>query len=159
MEHNIYKAALVAHVVGITVMAGATFVDFAMFSQLRKAIRKDKARGLIIEELMQRLQRFMGIGMAVIILSGVAMMAYLHQVWGQQTWFRVKMGFLLLIIINGLGLRRLLGNKLKKLMMTDMSTAGSSAQFHGLKRRLTAVQILQMTFFIIIFVLSVFKFN
>jgi hypothetical protein len=160
MEQNIYNAALVTHVVGITIMAGATFVDFAVFGQFRKIFPKDRVRGQMVEDMMRRLQRFMGIGMLVIILSGVTMMAYLHQVWGQQIWFRVKMGVLLLIIINGLGLRRMLGARLRKLVAADTSAIDSGdGQLRGVIGRLTVVQIVQMVFFIVIFVLSIFKFN
>jgi hypothetical protein len=159
MNQDIYQIALVTHIVGITIMAGATFIDFMIFKQFWRIFPEDKAKGAVIEDILNRLQRYMGIGMLVIIASGILMMAYLHQVWGQQIWFQIKMGLLVLIVINGLGIRRRLGSKLKGLL-TDPATDGSfELKLSKLKSNVTIVHAFQLLFFIIIFVLSVFKFN
>jgi hypothetical protein len=152
-----YNVFLVTHIVGLTIMAGTTFIDFITFNHFLKTYWKNEAQGLVIENLMNKLQRFMGIGMLVIILSGVGMMAYLHQVWGKQLWFQIKMGMLLLIIINGLGFRRILGSKLRKYLTENSS--GGTEQLYKIKHRMMIVHILQMSFFVVIFFLSVFKFN
>jgi len=159
MAHTIYNIALVAHIVGITIMAGTTFIDFITFKQFWKIFSDDKAKSLVIEDILYKLQRFMGIGMLVIIISGVLMMVYLHQVWGQQIWFRVKMGILVFIIINGLVIRRRMGSGLKKLLTEGSSDSRFNAKLSGLRRNITTVHLFQMLFFTIIFVLSVFKFN
>lgn len=156
--NTVYNAALVLHVIGITAMAGTTLIDFVLFQQFWKTLPNSKDKSLVLEDTLYRLQKFMGFGMLLIIISGIIMMFYLHQVWGQQLWFRVKMGLLLLIIINGLGLRRALGNKLKK----QLSGFGGDADLTNvspvLKKNITIVLVTQLLFFIIIFVLSVFKF-
>jgi uncharacterized membrane protein len=159
MGPTIYHIALVGHIVGITIMAGTTFIDFTAFQQFWKNLSTDKTKSLIIGDNLYRFQRFIGIGMLVIIISGVLMMVHMHQVWGQQTWFRVKMGILVLIIINGLILRRRLGSKLKKLLADGLSGSNFNVKLSALRRNITVVHILQMLFFIVIFVLSVFKFN
>jgi hypothetical protein len=159
MNPTVYNTALVVHIAGITLMAGTTFIDFIVFRLFRKIFPQDKSKGLALADIFYRLQRFMGIGMLVILLSGVMMMVYLHQVWGQQVWFRVKMAMLLLIIINGLAIRRRLGNKLKNNLTGDKTEPGLKAKLAGLESSITSVQVLQLAFFLIIFVLSVFKFN
>jgi hypothetical protein len=153
----VYNTALVFHIVGITIMAGATFIDYITFTQFWKTYFNDKAQGIVIENFAFRLQRFMGIGMLLILLSGVGMMIYLHEVWGQQMWFRIKMGILLLIIINGLALRRTLGKRLKTFLANDLAL--EDTRFSKLKMNMTIIQIVQILLFIIIFTLSVFKFN
>jgi uncharacterized membrane protein len=158
MNYLVYNSALVAHIVGITLMAGTTFIDFILFKLFWKVYPSDKAKGLILEDVLFRLQRFMGIGMLVILISGVLMMVYLHQVWGEQIWFRIKMGMLILIIINGLGVRRGMGSRLKKLLSEGPSES-FDARLSRLKRNTTVVHALQLLFFTIIFALSVFKFN
>jgi hypothetical protein len=119
MSATLYHIALVTHIVGITIMAGTTFIDFITFRVFCKVFEKDKDKGLVLENYLHKLQRFLGIGMLVILVSGVAMMIKLHEVWGAQLWFRIKMGVLLLIIINGLGLRRMVGSKLKKIVANN----------------------------------------
>jgi hypothetical protein len=158
MNNIIYNTALVVHIVGITIMAGTTFIDFITFRQFWKILPGSRSAGLIMADSLYKLQRFMSIGLLVIILSGVGMMIFLHQVWGQQIWFRVKIGFLFLIIINGLVFRRRLGNSLKKLL-ADSTVNENNIKFSRLKSNITLIHIFQITFFIVIFVLSVFKFN
>ncbi len=158
MDKNIYNIALVVHIVGITIMAGATFIDFVTFRRFWKILPSNRQAGLVIADFLYGLQRFLGIGMLIIILSGVGMMAFLHQVWGQQIWFRVKFGILILIIINGLAIRRRLGNKLKKLL-TDEAGTDNTLTLAKLKGSITLGHILQIIFFVVIYILSVFKFN
>jgi hypothetical protein len=154
MSPTFYNAALVLHVVGITMMAGTSFIDFITFRAFCK-IYTDNVASLIYESYLYKLQRFLGIGMLLILVSGVTMMAKLHEVWGAQLWFRIKMGLLLLVILNGLGLRRMLGTRLKKML----HSGAFNERWNLLKRNFIIVQVLQLLLFIVIFTLSVFKFN
>ena len=159
MSMTLYHIALVTHIVGITIMAGTTFIDFVTFRAFWKAFQVDKAKGVLLGEYLYKLQKFLGIGMLVILVSGFVMMIKLHEIWGAQLWFRLKMGILLLIIINGLAIRRKLGSKLKKLLAKDLTAKATLEKFSGLNRNFTLVQVIQLLLFTIIYVLSVFKFN
>jgi hypothetical protein len=155
MSITFYNIALVTHVIGLTIMAGATFIDYITFRRLCKVFQEDNAKASVLEDYIYRLQRFIGIGILVILLSGITMMVKLHEVWGAQLWFRIKMGVLLLVIINGLGIRRMLGSRLRKIMIGNIQ----DQQFQRIRQSLTIVQVIQMGLFVIIYVLSVFKFN
>ena len=132
----LYQSSLVGHIIGITLMAGASFIDLAAFRVYRKLSRRDSAKAAVLLVYFNKLQRFMGFGMLLILVSGVLMMIKLHAVWGAQLWFRIKMGLVLLVIFNGLALRRRVRDN-----------------------RVPVVQTIQVFLFLIIFVLSVFKFN
>jgi hypothetical protein len=155
MSTTLYNAALVTHIIGLTIMAGTAFIDFITFRVFCKVFETDKDKGLVLENYLYKLQRFLGIGMLIILVSGVVMMIKLHEVWGAQLWFRIKMGVLLLLIINGLGLRRMAGSKLKK-VIADTSAAENWSK---VKSNFTTIQLLQLLLFIIIYILSVFRFN
>jgi uncharacterized membrane protein len=159
MSMTFYDAALVGHVIGITLMAGAAFIDLAAFQLFWKVYLKDPAESLRLESYLNKLQKFMGTGMLVILISGVLMMVKMHEVWGSQLWFRIKMGMLLLIILNGLGFRRMLGGKLKRSLADYFTGTNISESMAGLKSRLLTIQTIQVILFIIIYTLSVFKFN
>lgn len=159
MSSTLYDAALVGHVIGITIMAGTTFIDFITFRAFWKAFTKDGPKSLIMEDYLYKLQKFIGIGMLLILISGVMMMVKMHEVWGAQTWFRIKMGVLLLIIINGFVFRRILGSKLRKALAEHLPANTAIKRFYLLKKQFTAVQVIQMLLFVIIYVLSVLKFN
>jgi len=158
MTATLYNIALVTHIVGITIMAGTTFIDFITFRAFGKALKTDKAKSPVLENYLYQLQRFLGIGMLIILASGITMMVKLHEVWGAQLWFRIKMGVLLLVIINGLGLRRMMGSRLKKALPDILSTSSFDKQWHRIKINFSIVQAVQMLLFIIIYILSVFKF-
>lgn len=158
MSITLYHIALVTHIIGITIMAGTSFIDFITFRALCKVYITDPLKGIMLENYLYRLQRFLGTGMLLILISGVAMMIKFHEVWGAQLWFRIKMGILLLIIINGLALRRRAGNELKNAFLKG-TVAISDRRWSSVKKNLTIIQILQLLFFIIIYILSVFKFN
>jgi len=155
MSATFYNAALVLHIVGITMMAGVSFIDFITFRAFSRMYATDPASGLVLENYLNKLQRYLGIGMLLILISGITMMAKLHEVWGAQLWFRIKMGILLLVIINGLGFRRMLGTRLKKLLSGNAVVEN----WEVIKRNFTLVQVVQLVLFIIIFTLSIFKFN
>ena len=158
MTATLYNIALVTHIIGITIMAGTTFIDFITFRAFGKALKTDKAKSPVLENYLYQLQRFLGIGMLIILASGITMMVKLHEVWGAQLWFRIKMGILLLVIINGLGLRRMMGSRLKKALPDILSTSSFDKQWHRIKINFSIVQAVQMLLFIIIYILSVFKF-
>jgi len=158
MTATLYNIALVTHIIGITIMAGTTFIDFITFRAFGKALKTDKAKSPVLENYLYQLQRFLGIGMLIILASGITMMVKLHEVWGAQLWFRIKMGILLLVIINGLGLRRMMGSRLKKALPDILSTNSFDKQWHRIKINFSIVQAVQMLLFIIIYILSVFKF-
>jgi len=158
MSTAFYHAALVLHIIGITMMAGTAFIDFITFRAFSKAYSTDEGKSLVLADYLNLLQRFLGIGMLLILVSGIAMMARLHEVWGAQLWFRIKMILLLLAIINGLGLRRALGNKLKKIT-TNRPSVSSNERWYNIRRNFTLIQAVQLLLFIIIYTLSIFKFN
>ncbi|NIG54762.1 hypothetical protein [Chitinophaga sp. Cy-1792] len=156
MSTTIYYAALVLHVAGITLMAGTSFIDLIAFHTFRKAYSRDNKESLAMIAFLNKLQHFLGIGMGLILLSGIIMMAKMHEIWGAQLWFRIKMILLLLVIFNGLGLRRVLGNRLNKLVALSSPQGGEWAR---LTTSFYLVEIIQLILFVLIFTLSVFKFN
>lgn len=140
-------------------MAGTTFIDYVAFRAFSKVFQVDINKALVLSNYLYKLQRFLGIGMLIILISGVMMMVQLYEIWSAQLWFRIKMVILLFIIINGLGLRRIVGAKLNMVLAEDLSGSSIYEKWKGVKRNFNMVEYLQMLLFIIIYVLSVFKFN
>jgi hypothetical protein len=157
MNQQVYDIAKVLHIAGIVGAAGTCLIDLIIFRYFWNIYPQHTTEGVAIEHLLTRLQRVMAIGMMLIIISGVMMMFYLHAVWGQQLWFRVKMGLLLLIVFNGLAFRRALGNRIHTRVAAEPN--GLWVHQASVRLRITTVQLVQLTLFVIIFALSVFKFN
>lgn len=158
MNPTVYNLALVMHIVGITLMAGATAVEYITFRQFWKTIPSDKAKGMVIWGTISDYQKMMGIGMLIIIIGGVVMMYYLHEAWGVQLWFRIKFGLVVLVIINGLGIRRILGSRLGKLLAAMGPVYERARSTLRIRAYIQVVHWVQLVLFLAIYILSIFKF-
>lgn len=158
MGGYLYNIALVTHVVGITLAAGATVFDFVIVSIHWQHRSKSILDSFVSETILNKVSRLIGVGMLLIILSGIGMMAFLHGVWGQQIWFRIKMIILVIIIVNAIVFRRLLGIRFQNMLSAEHGDVASQ-QLLDVRRNIRIVQVVQMLLFITIFVLSIFKFN
>jgi hypothetical protein len=157
--HTIYSTALVCHIIGIIMMAGTTFSDYVIFKQFWKQLAIDKLKGIAVNQAMSKSALLFGLGFLLIIISGIIMMYITHGIFGEQTWFRIKFGLILLIVINGLIIGRRQGVKLKKLLAWEAPAKNVEDDLLKTKRNLNLFHISQMVLFTIIFVLSIFKFN
>jgi len=99
------------------------------------------------------------IGLLLLILSGIMMMAATNGLFGRQLWFRLKMIFVILIIAAGIILKWRLERRLRKWVLDDMAHGDRTRQIGQLAGKITYVQLFLLALFIIIFILSVFKFN
>jgi hypothetical protein len=89
----------------------------------------------------------------------VGMMAITKGVFGEQVWFRIKFGLVLLVIVNGLAVGRRQGTKLRGLLVKQAEGEQTEEAIMKVKNNLRLFHMVQLFVFLIIFVLSVFKFN
>lgn len=155
---TLYHTALVLHIIAIVMVAGTTLMDYMMFKQFWKQLAADKQKGMIVLAAMAKSPMLFGIGFLLIIISGVYMMAATHGAFGEQTWFRIKFGLIVLIILNGLIIGRRQGLKLKAILSGDKADK-NEAGLVKIKRNMGLFHVSQLVMLVIIFVLSVFKFN
>jgi len=154
-----YHIALAGHIIGLTMMAGTTLTDYVVFKQFQKQYAIDKAKAITMREAASKFPLLFGIGFIVLIISGVAMMAMTNGVFGEQIWFRIKFGLILVILLNGLAFGRRQNVKLKKLLSDEASGKIVEASISNIKNNLSLFYIFQLLLFTTIFVLSIFKFN
>jgi hypothetical protein len=155
---TIYHIALVTHITGITMVAGTVLVDYMISKQFWKLFEIEKQKGVTILEATSKLPILFGLGFLFLIISGVYMMYVTHGAFGEQIWFRIKFGLIILIIINGLAIGRRLGIKLRK-NLSEETTGKVEMALFKIKGNMSLFHISQLAMFIIIFVLSVFKFS
>ena len=157
--HNLYQIALVTHITGLTIMAGSTLVAYVLSIQFWTQYARDKSKAMAIHEAGSKFPLLFGIGIILLILSGVIMMAITHGAFGEQLWFRIKFGLIVTIILNGLAVGRRQGLKLTKALSEETTGAGNTEKLLKIKSNLRWFHMSQMIFFLTIFTLSVFKFN
>src|SRR5579859_1515857 len=116
---TIYNIALVTHVIGLTVMAGTTLVDYLITKQFWRQYAQDRLKAIAIHEAVSKFPVLFGIGIILLIFSGVTMMGITQGVFGEQIWFQIKFGLVITIIINGIAVGRRQGLRLKRLLLTE----------------------------------------
>ncbi|TDW97219.1 hypothetical protein [Dinghuibacter silviterrae] len=155
MSSVLYSTFLTLHIAGFTLLGGILLADFVAFSRFWKVWDRDPAQALLTRQITAGFPPLIRIGAAVLILAGIGMMALTHGIFGEQTWFRIKIVLVVLIIITGIIGGRLQGVQLKKLLDAD-STAKTPAV---LRARIRFFHIVQITLVMGVFLLSAFRFN
>lgn len=153
------QIALVLHIIGLTTVAGTTLARYIVRRQFWNQYSQDKQKGLAVMQSVSKLPRVAAIGMLVLILSGITMIAARRGVYGQQLWFQVKMIFVLLIIVTSALVMRLLEKRLQKLLVEDTAHGNVTPQIGSVTGRIGYVQLCLLLFFIVIFILTSFRFN
>ena len=150
---NLLQSLVVLHLIGFLLFAGSTIADFFGTRQFWKQYALDASKAPAVLQAIAIFPIIVRIGIAVIILSGVGIMFMTNGVFGEQLWFRIKFGLLLLIIANSLlvGLRQ--QKKLKLALTTDTAIP------EKVKSNLNRFFLTQVACIFLIILLSVFKFN
>src|ERR1700712_2089808 len=130
----LFPTCLVLHLTALVLMAGTTLVDYLAYSSLWKSFEQED-RPIALLSMMAKLPRVAGIGAALLILSGIGMMALTHGVFGEQLWFRIKFGLVILVILNSLLVGRLQGIKLHR--MLDNGKPLITAEMNRIRAALT----------------------
>jgi uncharacterized membrane protein len=152
----LFPATLTLHLIALVTMAGITLADYFSYTALWQYFGKEEPPVALLS-LMARFPRIGGIGAAVLILTGFGMMALTHGVFGEQLWFRIKFGLVILLILNALVIGRRQGLRLRKII--ESSGPLLTAEVQGIKSRLNRFHLTQLSIFILIIFLSIFKFN
>lgn len=158
------KLGLVMHISGIVLMVGMTIAAFVLQWQLWNVVPFGKERMRPLWLVGKRVNLLQGLGGLLIIAGGVMMMIALHGVVMYQTWFKIKLVLLGLIILNALVVLMPAGRKLRRLLtgaMPEHVATPDSTVLSGdlimIRGRMLLFYVLQLSFFLLIFILSAFQ--
>ena len=98
-------------------------------------------------------------GFLLLLISGVGMVVLSHGLFAQQLWFRIKMGLLVLILLNGAVYGQRLTSKLRQAVEMQLAGGNVLDNLERLKSSILVMHIGQLLLFAGIFVLSIYKFN
>ena len=132
-SYVLLKAALLLHIVGIVIMAGTTFADYFTFRQLLRYLRQDAQKAVAVNIATAKFSQLMSLGMLLLILSGVLMVSVYGHAFTTQIWFRIKMGIVLLILLNGILIARPSMLKLQKLLPSVADNSEAAGRIEVLK--------------------------
>ena len=152
----LFQISLVLHIIGIVVIAGTTFSNYFISKQFWNYIIADRHKAIIINSTTLLFGKLTGIGGGITIISGLTMVAVLHGAITSQLWFQVKMLLVLIIILNATFFARRLNKKLRQFLLVNDTTINV---FDAVKFKMNIYYAVQFILPIIIFGLSVFRFN
>jgi len=153
---TLLNVLLVLHVVGFTTMAGTVLTDFTINRRVNKYLISDKLKALSILEGTDLFPRLIGMGVGLLIITGISMVVILKGAVTSMLWFKIKMILVLLVLVNGAGIMRKNAVNLKLLLSEN--TGYNNGRILALKGRMTVFHSIQMILFLAIFILSVFRF-
>lgn len=154
---SIFPTLLALHLIAFILMAGTTLIDFMnyrIFWKLAKSQHEQASGVLVATKIYSRLA---GLGAALLIASGAGMVALLHGLPETQLWFRIKMFLVLLLVVNSIVYGRRLDIKLRKAFRSD--SQASPDQVLSLKPKLQLYYGVQLGIFLMIIILSTYKFT
>ncbi|AYL96798.1 DUF2214 family protein [Mucilaginibacter celer] len=151
------QSILVLHLSGLVIMAGTTIVDFTTFKTFWKHFDESpgKSKDILVTTSMS--SRLIGIGAALLVITGIGMMALTNGVFGEQLWFRIKIAIVVVLLLNDILFGRRQAEKLRKIINAD--SAYLTETVNQIRTRLNIFFALQLLLFFSIVFLSVFKFN
>jgi uncharacterized membrane protein len=149
---------LLLHIIGLTTIGGVTLASYITSRKFWNQYIQDKQKGFAIMQAVSKLPMLAGIGMGLLILSGIMMVGASRGIYGQQLWFKIKMVFVILIIAAAI-LRGRLDKRLHSEVLDDIAHGNRTNEIARLVSKLANVQLIILSFFLIIFVLAVFRFN
>ena len=155
----LFNASLWLHIIGITLLAGTTVVDFVLTRKFWAFYAINPQEGILVKKMLNRLPALIGIGTGLVLLSGIGMMAVFHTVFGAMLWFRIKIVLVLLVILNAILFGRRQGARLNRLLIAGASQPADQQSLDQIRRNMNLFHLTQLTLLLIIFFLSAFKFN
>ncbi|PSL44172.1 putative membrane protein DUF2214 [Chitinophaga niastensis] len=153
----LFQIFLILHLTGLTLMAGTTVADYITFKTFSKRFEQEKEGSLNLLDLMTKLSVLLGIGAALLIVSGIGLMFSTGGVFAHQIWFKIKLMLILMLILNGFLVKGRQESKLKKNI--DGNSSNLHEQIKGTILHLKTFYLVQMGIFFVIIILAVFKFN
>ena len=150
-------ALLALHLSGLVLMAGTTVIDYVTFKTFWKLTDEGDNRFLGLLPLMARYGTFVRTGVALLILSGIGMLILSKDIWWQQCWFKVKMGLVALLILNGIFIGNKQASKFRKIIADNGPDFINQAKH--VKSTLNNFYLIQLMIFFAIILTSVLAFT
>ena len=154
---TLYPSILTLHILSFAAFSGATFIDYLLFLQLWKAYPADISKAKTIWQIKSKLFPVIRFGGAVAFLAGIGLMVFMHQIYGEQMWMRIKFPLVILAIINIIVLavrqRKIIGTDLENNILFNSSTHSK------IKSNFNFFYIIELLLLFAIILLSAFRFN
>ncbi|XZF15466.1 hypothetical protein ACTHGU_04970 [Chitinophagaceae bacterium MMS25-I14] len=146
------RVLVMLHLCGLVVMAGTTVVDYVTFKTFCRMADAGDSRAQGLLPIMAQYGNLVRTGAATLILTGLAMLVLTKGIWWEQLWFRIKMGLVILLILNGMLVGNSLGLKFRKMIVN-----GSGPGIADVRVNLNRFYLVQLAIFLLIILASTIR--
>jgi len=156
-SYTLLQICLFMHLTGLTLMAGTDIVEFVAFRSILKTYQTNKDAAVHQIGILSRFSVLLLIGGILLVLSGMGFLIITHNAFGNQLWFKIKMIFVLGLVLNGMLMGQKSGNRLKQSLTTGNNV--KARQVEDAIRTMIRFHFIQLCIFFIVVLMAVFKFN
>jgi uncharacterized membrane protein len=150
--YYLLKLALTLHIVGLAIAGGVSLANYMSYRRFWiQYVSGNSAANMLLEGLI-KYPRMIGVGLLISVISGITMMNLAFKGFMDQPWFRLKLSLIVLVIVN-----TALVYRWTKTIRKNIGRE-QEAKVMRIRKKVNASVILQLVFFLIIFVLAVFRF-
>jgi len=153
----LFQICILMHLTGLTLMAGTNIVEYVAFRSIFKTYQTDKDAAIYQIGMLSKLSILLIIGGVLLVFSGAGFLIITHNAFAGQLWFKIKITFVLGLVLNGFILGVKSENKLKQSI-----TTGYAINAKGVADAISAMirfYFIQLCLFFIVLLMAVFKFN
>jgi hypothetical protein len=156
---SILNIVLVLHLIALSMAIGITVANYVAFQQIWKLYDSNKEQGLAAFRSIAKFRLVGIIGLLLLIVSGITMLYLFQWTLTSLLWFKIKLFIVLLIFVNGFTMGRIENEKLDKFLSEERQLKPSQTDTAKLKRHLQIFNLTQLLLFVLIIILSIFRFN
>ena len=154
----ILQITLVFHLIALAMAIGITLANAIANRQFWKLYDKNKEQGLAAFKATTKFRVYGMIGLGLLILTGLIMLWIFNWAFMDLPWFQIKLVIVVLLFVNGFTLGRTTSEKLEKILMEENDSSDVYPETIRLRRNMQIFLLTQLSLFIVIIILAVFRF-
>jgi len=158
-NQTILNISLVLHLIALSLAMGITIANYVASKQFWKLYDTNKEQGLAAFSSISKFQLFGTIGLLLLIISGITLLYLFQWTFISLLWFKIKLSIVVLIFVNGFTIGRMQTLKLQALLTKEGKSNELQTDTINLRRNLQIFHLTQLSLFILIIVLAVFRFS
>jgi hypothetical protein len=155
----ILPLVLTLHIVGLILAIGVTIANFVTYKNFWTLYDADRQKGLSAFRAYLKLQPYGFLGLGLLILTGITMLWLFQWTFISLLWFKIKLSLVVLIFVNGFTLGMTSTMKLQTLLSEESKPGAPPPDVASIRKTTQAFQLIQLSLFFLIIVLSIFRFN
>lgn len=159
-SYFIIKGGLVLHLSGITLMVGIAIAYLAIYRQSWKLLAHQTDKAFVVLQAAFYYPRLQMVGVLLVLMGGVLMMLGYHGAVMHLLWFKIKLLLILAIVVSQWFMGMPAAKQFRRILLAYQQD--KLADINGLKngnKKLVVLGVLQLCLFLLIFILSAFRFT